>query len=692
MSIIIDKNSWVLEMDSCAYALGLSPNGYLTHRYWGPRLQHADDYPLPKDPDEEDSFNLPENRRLLEYPTAEGADYRDPCLCIRFQDGVRDVRLRFVDAEAEQDKDILKIHLTDLSYELHVILCYQIHSRYDLIERWVEIYQEGMKPIDVSRIFSSIWHLPDLETYRLSYTSGKWADEMKMHHEILGPGKKVLASRRLITGHNGNPWFALDDGTATEYTGKVWFGTVAWSGNWKTIAEISENQMLQILSGINDWDFNWQLQPGERFTTPHAIGGFSSEGFHEASQKMHDYVREEYLPHGKITRKILYNSWEATTFDVDVHSQIALAKNAAEMGVELFVLDDGWFNRRNDDRAGLGDWWPDEKKFPEGLTPLIDEVKKLGMDFGLWIEPEMVNPDSDLYRLHPDWVIHFPGLDRTLARNQLILNLAKNEVQEYLISVLDKLLSENDIRFIKWDMNRNVSEPGWPDASGDARELWVRYTMGVYHVWQTLRQRHPNIIFQSCSGGGGRVDLGIMKYADQVWPSDNTEASARLCIQENYLQLFPAATMESWVTDQNEAVIPLAFRFHVSMCGVLGIGGNIANWSDTEREEAKHWISEYKKYREIIHWGDRYLLRSAVEYAVSAVLYISQDQQNGVLFAFRTYCAEPVETPTIYPRGLAANQLYEIVGQIKSGSAWEEVGIRLSLSNFSSVLIPINRI
>ena len=238
---------------------------------------------------------------------------------------------------------------------------------------------------------------------------------------------------------------------------------------------------------------------------------------------------------------------EATHFDVDEESQARFAEIAAEIGVELFVMDDGWFHGRNDDHAGLGDWWPDEKKFPQGLTPLIRRVNDLGMDFGLWIEPEMVNPNSDLYRTHPDWVIHFPNRARTEGRNQLILNLARTDVQDYLFDLLDKLLADHNIAFIKWDMNRNVSEPGWPDAPpGRDREIWVRHTRGVYDILCQLRQKHPNVIFESCSGGGGRVDLGVMRYVDQFWMSDNTDACDDLLIQEGFTQAYAPLTRMMW--------------------------------------------------------------------------------------------------------------------------------------------------
>jgi alpha-galactosidase len=300
------------------------------------------------------------------------------------------------------------------------------------------------------------------------------------------------------------------------------------------------------------------------------------------------------------------------------------------------------------------------KKFPDGLTPLIDRVNALGMDFGLWVEPEMVNPDSTLYRQHPDWVIHFPNRERTEARNQLILNFARPAVQDYILGLLDRLLSEHNISFIKWDMNRNVSEPGWPTAEGDPRELWVRYVQGLYRVWGELRQRHPQVIWQSCSGGGGRADLGILRLADQIWVSDNTEATARLNIQEGFSQIFPASTMEAWVTDASAERISLAFRFHVSMCGSLGVGGHLLHWSEVERKEAAGWIRLYKEIRHIIQLGDQYRLRSPQAGPFSAVQYMSKDRSEGVLFAFRTHIPEPVMLPPLYLRGLDPDALYEI--------------------------------
>jgi alpha-galactosidase len=474
----------------------------------------------------------------------------------------------------------------------------------------------------------------------------------------------------------------------------VWFGLLEWSGNWKLSAEATEYQSTRVSLGINDWDFAWQLGAGESFRTPSSFGGFSNEGFGGMSRCLHDFIRDSVLPHGHAPHKVLYNSWEATTFDVDEASQVQLAEIAAAMGIELFVMDDGWFHGRSTDNAGLGDWWPDEQKFPNGLAPLITRVNALGMDFGLWVEPEMVNPDSELYRTHPDWVFHFPGRERTEARNQLVLNLARPDVQEYLIDVLDRLLGNHNIAFIKWDMNRNISEPGWPDAEGEARELWVRYVYGLYRILGTLRERHPNVVFQSCSGGGGRADLGMLRFADQIWVSDNTEATARLHIQEGFSHIYPANTMEAWVTDMNPEHLSLAFRFHVSMCGVLGVGGHLTRWTADERAEAAKWIQLYKKIRHIVQDGDQYRLGSPQAQAFSAVLYVSKDQAEAVLFAFRVHIPPPATVPPLRLYGLDPEALYTIDGVegARSGKAWMHVGLQLELKNFESDVRRIQRV
>jgi alpha-galactosidase len=692
MPIHITGTQWILESHQAAYVLSLNQAGMLAHCYWGPRLPRPEDYPPASDSAGWASFSGPGHLIREEYPAYGGMKFTEPCLKVTFADGVRDLVLRFDGHDLKEGE--LRIYLRDTVYPLRLTLHYRLHEDYDLIERWATLHNEGEQPVSVERIWSAQWHLPEGEGNRLTHLTGRWAGEMRKNQAILTPGLKILESRRLTTSHHHNPWFAIDAGTASEEQGEVWFGALAWSGNWKISAETTDFASTRVSIGLNDWDFAWRLEAGERFTTPASVAGYSHGGFGEASRSMHRYIRERILPHGRSLHKVLYNSWEATLFAVDEPSQIALAELAAEMGVELFVMDDGWFHRRNWDDAGLGDWWPDRDKFPNGLGALVRRVNELGMEFGLWLEPEMVNPDSDLYRAHPDWVIHFPTRERTLARNQLILNLARSDVQDYLIEQIDRLLSEHNIAFIKWDMNRNVSEPGWPDAEHEPRELWVRYVWGLYRVWGELRQRHPQVIWQSCSGGGGRADLGILGLADQIWASDNTEATARLAIQEGFSYPFPANTMESWVTDVERARLSLEFRFHVSMCGSLGVGGALNRWSEDERSQAAALIAQYKEIRSLVQLGDLYRLRLPSQHAFSAVQYMNAERSEGVLFAFRTHIPNPVELPALLLRGLEPQGLYRIEGiePPRSGQAWMQTGLQLSLQDMQSTMRRIWRL
>ncbi len=695
MSIEQIGSSWLLHTQNTTYAFGLNSLGLLVHQYWGPRI--ASPSALPTIPESEGwaSFNHPEHLLPEEYPAWAGMKFVEPCLKVTAADQVRDTVLVFQGSQEEAaELPHVVLTLQDPVYALRVRLHYRVHAQSDIIERWAELINDSAAPLRLERAFSAQWHPPAGPAYRFSHLYGRWNDEFHLVRETLTPGVKVIESRRLTTSHHHNPWFALDGGDASETQGEVWFGALGWSGNWKLCAEDTGFCTTRLSLGVNDFDFAWDLQPGETFTTPPAYAGYTQNGFGAASRSLHHLIRSRLIPHPRALHPVLYNSWEATLFDVDAPSQIRLAQLAAQMGVELFVMDDGWFKGRRDDRAGLGDWTPDPLKFPHGLNPLIQQVTALGMRFGLWVEPEMVNPDSDLYRAHPDWVLHFPTRQRRTGRNQLILNLARPDVQAHLIQILDDLLSQHDISFIKWDMNRAVSEPGWPGAPRDPREMWVRYTHGLYHILETLRSRHPQVTFQSCSGGGGRADLGVLRYADQIWVSDNTEAAARLRIQEGFSQLFPAQVMEAWVTDANRGQIPLSFRFHVSMCGSLGVGGNLTQWSPQERAEAAHWIEVYKDIRPIIQFGSQFRLRSPSQSACSAVQYLSEDGAAGVLFAFRTHLPDPAALPPLRLQGLDPQALYAVEGvpEPHNGAYWMHTGLPLMLGNFESALLRITRL
>lgn len=696
MPIHARPDFWILETQHSAYACGLNQAGRLAHAYWGARLPHADDYPAPPNAAPYASFNGPEHRTPHEYPAWAGLDYSEPCLKLHFADGVRDAVLVFDSAEQPGPEE-LRLTLRDAHYPLRLTLVYRVHSAFDLIERHAELTNLGDAPITLERAFSACWHLPPGEGYHLRHLNGRWLDEWQLIREPLARGVKALESRRLTTSHHHNPWWTLDR-DASETHGEVFFGALGWSGNWKLLAEVSEFSRTRLLIGLNDWDFAWTLVPGEIFATPPAYAGYTCAGYGGASQALHGFIRA-HLPHPEQPRPVLYNSWEATLFNIDLASQQQLAEEAAALGVELFVMDDGWFKGRRHDRAGLGDWTPDPERFPDGLQPLIDHVHQLGMRFGLWVEPEMVNPDSDLYRQHPDWVIHFPTRARSEARNQLILNCARPDVQDYLIDALDRLLSQHDIAFIKWDMNRNVSEPGWPDAPRDAREIWLRYVQGVYRIWGTLRQRHPQVLFQSCSGGGGRADLGILRYADQIWVSDNTMPAARLRMHEGFSQCFPACTMEAWVTrdefaqQHQAAYIPLDYRFHVNMLGVLGLGMDLKRLNAEERAEARQLIALYKKVRPLVQFGVQHRLASLADGPYSAWLYASPDQREAVCFVFRSHAPDPAQPFFLRLRGLDPAARYTVEGfaGARSGAAWMSWPLEIELPNFGSRVLRIRR-
>jgi alpha-galactosidase len=733
MPLITHANLWIIETAHTAYAFGLNRAGALVNTYWGPRLPYTTDYPAPEDNAGYASFNGAGQRWREEYPAQRGQQFTEPCLRAvspfvphappaahgrrrrapretgstaplapdtagEYVGGhvgghvehVRDVQLAFVRAEhthPRRPNEQLRITLADALTGLTVTLCYTWHKATDLIVRWAEITNAGPAPITLERALSAQWHLPPAPagSYHLRHLTGRWLDEWHIRTEPLGHGTKRLESRRLHTGHHQHPWFAIAQPGATETSGGVWFGALAWSGNWLMLAEATDFASTRVSLGVNDWDWALTLAPGEKFTTPPCTAGYAPDGFGGASRRLHTHIREQVVPHRGMLHPVLYNSWEATLFHVTEAGQRALARKAAALGVELFVVDDGWFRGRDHDRAGLGDWTADRRGFPRGLNPLIRYVNRLGMAFGLWVEPEMVNRDSDLYRKHPDWVLHYPGRERVEARNQLILNLARPDVQDHLIGVLDALLSRHAIAFIKWDMNRSVSEPGWPGAE-QPRTVWTAYVHGLYHVLDTLRERHPGVVFQTCSGGGGRADLGMFARADQAWPSDNTDAVARLAIQEGYTQAYPAATMEAWVTDSGRGTVPLRFRMHVAMTGVLGMGGDLNRWTAEELAEARARIAEYKTLRPLVQFGEQYRLlpvqrEDGGQNPYTAVQYMDAARRNGVLFVFRTLMSDPVDLAPIRLHGLDPAALYAIEGveTVMSGRAWMTLGVSVPL-------------
>ena len=662
-----DKKLFVLDTANATYVFGLNERNQLQHAYWGKKLWRDADLASVHSAAEWASFDGSASTTPGEYPGWGSNMYTEPCLKVTLADGNRDLVLTYVSHEIHGDT--LVVVTKDIQYNLVVTLHYHVYP--GVIEKHSVIENKTTQPVTVESAQAGVWYVPPGDGYRLSYLNGRWAGETQLVQEEIHPGVKVLESRRGTTSHQTNPWFAIDapqgGGTyADQEHGRVWFGALGWSGSWKFSVEQTPHQQVRVTGGYNTFDFGYPLQPGEQLETPAFYGGFSDHGFGEASRMLHHFAREFILPGGVSAkpRPVLYNSWEATEFKVDEPGQKVLAEKAAKIGVERFVMDDGWFGARNDDHAGLGDWYVNPRKFPNGLQPLIQYVNGLGMDFGIWVEPEMVNPNSDLYRKHPDWAMNFPGRPRTEARHQLILNMARDDVKEYTFAWLDKLVSENNIAFLKWDMNRNFSEPGWPEAGpANEKKIWVQYTNNVYEIIDRLRAKHPKLEIESCSGGGGRIDLGILKRVDEVWTSDNTEALDRLRIQEGFSYAYPAQAMMAWVTDVpnfNGRSTPLQFRFLVAMMGSLGIGNNLNKWTGEDFALATRMIAHYKSIRRTVQQGKLYRLFSPHEGELTANQYVSEDGKQSVLFAFLHSQQYGRPAPTIHLRGLDENGVYRI--------------------------------
>jgi alpha-galactosidase len=657
-AVRFSQQSRVFRIDAgeTTYAFGVNEKNELQSIYWGGRLSDDDTIPSPKAPHEVASFDSPSTTTPQEFSGWGGGIYVEPALKVTFSDGNRDLVLHYVSATTSKDGFV--VVLKDISRDIFVELHYAVDETTGILGRSAVITNRTKQPLTIEQAAAASWNLPSGADYSLRYLSGRWAAEDSLNQQQILPGKTALESRRGSTGHQNNPWFAIERGSSTdEDTGEVWFGALAWSGSWSISIEQDQLRQVRVTGGYNPFDFSYHLAPGEQLSTPVFYGGYSSQGIGGASRALHRFELTRILPQAPKPRPrpIIYNSWEATGFDVNEAGQEALAEKAASLGIERFVMDDGWFGQRKDDHAGLGDWYVNPKKFPNGLKPLIDKVHSLGMDFGLWVEPEMVNPDSDLYRKHPDWVLNFPGRPRSESRNQLVLNLARQDVRDYVFQFLDDLLSKNDIAFYKWDYNRNWSEPGWDAvATDEQKEVYVKYVDNLYSILRELRAKHPKVEIESCSGGGGRVDLGILGITDEVWPSDNTDPFDRLTIQDGFTYAYTPGVMMAWVTDSpnwvNNRTTSVEYRFLSSMQGSLGVGANLDKWTPDDFAVAKDMIAAYKQVRETVQYGSLYRLISPQHNSeYSATESVSLDEQQAVLFTFLHSSQKGYPFPRVLP-------------------------------------------
>jgi len=676
-----DASAKVFRLDGggVTYAFGVNAKGELEQVYWGGRVGATDRFAQAQAKPEWASFDNSSNNTPQEYAGWGGGLFAEPALKVTFADGNRDLVLHYQSHAAVPGG--LDVVLKDIGRDVYVTLHYRMDAETGILARWATIENREAQAVTVEQAAAAAWSLP-AGKYTLNYLTGRWAGEWTLNQEPVLGGARVIESRRGSTGHQANPWFALQAGESDENHGEVWFGALGWSGSWRITVEKDQLDAVRVTGGFNPFDFGYVLKPGERLETPIFYGGYAKDGLGGASRALHAFELKQILPHapGKTLprpRPVIYNSWEATEMNVTEAGQEALAEKAAALGIDRFVMDDGWFGQRKTDHAGLGDWYVNQEKFPHGLKPLIEKVHGLGMDFGLWVEPEMVNPDSDLYRKHPDWVLNFAGRPRTEQRNQLVLNLARADVREYVFGFLDKLLTENDIAFLKWDYNRNWSEPGWDQLpAAEQKKVYVEFTRNLYGILAELRQRHPKVEIESCSGGGGRVDLGILRYVDEVWPSDNTDPFDRLAMQDGFTYAYTPQIMMAWVTDSphwlNHRATSLEYRMLSSMQGSLGIGADISKWTAEEAATAKRLIAAYHQAQGTIVQGELYRLIAPREgSAFSATETVRADKGEAVVFAFIHSTEKGRGFPVLKLRGLDAAAEYALTpieGKAKAGT------------------------
>lgn len=715
-----DTKVWVIQAGDFTYAMGVNERNNLQAIYWGPRISRAADFPAAHSRPEWASFDMPSTTTPQEYAAWGSELYTEPALKATFASGNRDVVLAYVDQHQTDDGSgrTLEITLRDIKEPLLVHLYYRVYNGQGVLERWSTIENQGKEDVTLEQAESATWSLPRTgdsisgQDYIAHWLTGRWSGEWQLHTAPLQTGSMVLESRRGSTGHQANPWFALEGpGGATEESGPVYFGELGWSGSWRMTLEQTSFRQVRITGGYNPFDFGYRLAPGESLTTPPFYGGFTNGGMGAASRILHRFQQGVILPGAPKPklRPVLYNSWEATEFNVSEAGQIALAEKAAALGVERFVIDDGWFGQRKDDHAGLGDWYVNQEKFPHGLKPMIDRVHQLGMDFGIWVEPEMVNPDSDLYRKHPEWAMNFPGRPRTEGRNQLLLNLARPDVMEYTFDWLDKLVSNNQIDFLKWDYNRNWAEPGWDAVPvADQKKIYVAYVNNLYAILDRLRAKHPGLEIESCSGGGGRVDLGILRRTVEVWPSDNTDALDRLSLQDGFSHAYTPGVMMAWVTDPPPTRrTPLKFRFLVAMEGSLGIGSNLNHFTPEDMATSKELVAFYKSVRPIVQQGAQYRLiapsRPGAPSERAATEYVSEDGTHAVVFAYLHSSNFGDLYPAVRLAGLEPEAMYRLrpldAEQVKSaqqeasGAYWMHHGLELDLrGDYDSTAVVLERV
>ena len=654
------------------------------------------------------------------FPTFGTSYVNEPALRAVHADGNTSTELAYVSHTTEQEADgvqYTEITLRDTYFPFDVVLCFNAYQKENVIEAWTVISHNEKKPVMLYNYASS--HLFFSEpTYYLTQFYGEWADEMKMKEMQLTRGKKVLESKLGVrSNQHAHACFLLGlDAPAQENSGRVLGGTLAWPGSWNLTFDVDNLDNLHVICGINSFAGQYSLAKGEKFETPRMLYSYSDEGTGRITRNFHRWAKKYGIWRGDRTRTTLLNNWEATYFDFNEEVLSGIIKDASEMGFELFLLDDGWFGTkhpRNSDNAGLGDWQVNKNKLPNGLGYLVEEADKNGIKFGIWLEPEMVNPASELYEKHPDWVITQPNRPLDLSRNQLILDLSNPKVQDFVYSVVDNTMTENPgIAYIKWDCNRFVTNSGSFYLPAEKQShLWIEYVRGLLSIFERVRAKYPDVSIMLCSGGGGRIDYASLRYFDEFWISDNTDAYNRIFIQWGATYFFPSMALASHVSVVPNHItgrtVPLKFRFDVAMSAKLGMDLQPKDMTPEEKEFSKNAIQEYYGIREIVQHGDLYRLLSPYESVRTAMMYVSEDKKDAVVF---TYLLEKVinggNNQVLYLKGLDPEKRYRLnelnkapntyswftplEGKTYTGAYLMEYGIRFPMYNqFDSKIIRL---
>ena len=687
-----EKKIFRLDTEKSTYVMGVSPEGFLGHIYYGDRLfMEADNYLLRmEEPPYTPSVNKREKSAFLdffpmEYPTGGIGDYRESCLNIRNAAGNMGCELHYTGHEiykgkkglkglpasfaTEDEAETLEITLKDADLDLEVVLSYTAFEKENVITRSVRVQNQGKEDLRIEKILSACLDM-DNENFSMLSLHGTWARERHIQTGELHYGKQVISSARGESSHQEHPFIALVTNGTEQENGKVYAMHFVYSGNFMAETELCQFDNLRMTMGINPEEFSWLLTPGEEFQAPEVVIVYSGNGLGAMTRSYHDFYRN-HLIRSKFKyekRPILINNWEATYFDFNTDKLLDIAREAKKCGIEMLVMDDGWFGKRNSDNCSLGDWKVNEEKITGGLKHLVDEVNKIGLQFGIWFEPEMISPDSDLYRAHPDWAIQIQGREATQSRNQYVLDFSRPEVRDYAYECVASVLRSANIAYVKWDMNRQLSDLGSSYLPKERQqELFRRYVLGVYELQERLVTEFPDLLLENCSGGGARFDPGMLYYSPQIWCSDNTDAVERLMIQEGSALIYPLSVIGAHVSDcPNHSVgrvTPFETRGHVALAGTFGYELDITKIPEEDRALIPEQTATYNKYRHLIQQGEYYRIASYRENHKYDCWALSSQDKKEVLVTYVQVLGVPnSHSRKVFLRGFDPKVTYRLEG------------------------------